>query len=232
MLRIYGEVQAQPESPGQKHPPGEAGYGSVSLLFLMIFLGVMNKSRRGIFIFLFFILSNTLDGAELTELPDQFSFSANVTGIGGGMNFIPDYRIFELSLSLGEFFIEHKKTRIGAELTFLKYSVFYFFSHVDMHRDKLFFINAHFYWDALPRDDLLLGPALAIQYLSLDNLLRADRVGFNAREILLSAGVKIIWKPQGKLAVWPLEVVGCEAGYRAVFGNSGFYFLVRLSSPL
>ncbi|MDR3140074.1 MAG: hypothetical protein LBT95_10460 [Treponema sp.] len=190
-----------------------------------------NTRNFFLFIFLFFIFLNPADGAELTELLDQFNFSANITGIGGGVNFTANYRIFELSLSLGDFFAEHKKTHIGMELSLLKYSIFYFFSYASMHRDKIFFINTSLYWDALPRDDLLLGPFFSIQYLSVDNLLRADRVGFNAREILFSAGAKFIWKPQGKLAVWPLEVVGCEAGYRAIFGNSGVYFLLKLSSP-
>jgi hypothetical protein len=178
-------------------------------------------------LFLFFMVLSNLHGAEFF---DRFNRSVNLASISSGMNYLAGGPVFELSMSLGDLFFEHKGTNIGIELNMIKYSAFYFFSDMDDYIDTIFFINAGAYWNVFRKNNMLLGPFLSVQYLSLENIIKSMPVKFNAGDVLLSAGVKFSWNPRGRLAAWALDLIGCEAGYRTAFGKQGFYFTVKMST--
>jgi hypothetical protein len=191
------------------------------------FMGGKNTGKTSLLLFLFFIVLNNLNGAEFFN---RFNFSLNLASISSGMNYIAGAPVFELSMSLGDLFLDHKETNIGIELNIIKYSTFYFFSDTDDYIDRITFINAGTYWNVFRKNNMLLGPFLSVQYLALENIIKSAPMKFNAGGILLSAGLKLSWNPRGKLAAWALDSVGCEAGFRTVFGDHGFYLTVKIST--
>jgi hypothetical protein len=149
---------------------------------------------------------------------DSFEFRLNYGNVTGGMNFFSNEYDFEASISLINLFIRHSKTNIGFEVTPLKYIANY---SVNMQKwnQNLYFLNGNLYWNPFNIENIILGPFVSINYLSVENWSE-----FNTNGYILSSGVRFLLKDWKQ----PFQIIGSEIGYRNISGKHSFYLNLSL----
>jgi len=170
---------------------------------------------------LFISLSNLYADSEI-------KFYHTIAHIGGGVNYSTG-RPFEYSASLGNFYIEHRKTHLGLEYELLRISIFYNENISDNNHNVSFF-NPTLYWNILQKGKNILGPFVSINYLTLNNPLEIEyeEKKFIYDDYIMNSGIKILWQPVWDIGFLPLWLIGCELGYKRKTNSSGFYFLFSL----
>jgi hypothetical protein len=151
-------------------------------------------------------------------------FELNYGNFGGGMNFFQDEYNFELSASLINFFMEHGKTNIGFEVSPLKYIANYSVNMCTMREweQNLYFLNGNLYWNPLDIENIIFGPFISINYLSIKNWSE-----FNMGGYILSSGIRFLLRTRIEKWKQPFQIIGSEIGYRNVSGKHGFYFNIN-----
>ncbi|MDR1411566.1 MAG: hypothetical protein LBI91_05135, partial [Spirochaetaceae bacterium] len=115
------------------------------------------------------ILSAILHNIHTQEmLGGDFEFKLNYGSFGWGMNIFSNEHNFELSASLLDIFVEHNKTNIGLEINPLKYIANYPINAQEWNQ-SLYFLNGNLYWNPFDIENIILGPFVSINYLSIKN---------------------------------------------------------------
>ena len=173
------------------------------------------------------ILVNVFFNARTQEVTGgDLEFKWNYGNSGGGMNVFSDENNFELSASLMNFFIEHNKTNIGLEVTPLKYTANYS-PNTQKWDQYLYFLNGNLYWNPFDIKNIILGPFVSINYLSVKNW-----EGFNTDEYVFGSGLKFLLRTYINEGKHPFHIVESEIGYRNVSGRHGFCFNVNFDLTL
>ncbi|MDR1105306.1 MAG: hypothetical protein LBL44_03015 [Treponema sp.] len=189
---------------------------------------------------------------------DQFTFSPNFVFFGGGVNF-PDHHQnqiakkgeeynFEMTIALGEIFIEHRVLHFGFEYQLIRFSG-YFHRDAELDIDKLFFLNPLFYWNLLFRDNMILGPFVSANYIIVENFMYdlTDGQPFKFNQIrdgrrpdnltalkldvfLFSAGLRFLWRIRWGNYIIP-RTLKFDAGYRNYSGKHAFFLNLGFSAP-
>ena len=155
-------------------------------------------------------------------LDKNFDFSFDIGNFGYGMDFSGDETYHEFSISMANIFVEHYKTNIGFMI-----SPFKFIGNILIDGyydfDYLYFLNAGFYWNPLDSRNIIFGPFVSINYLSIENW-----SGFNNKRYIFNTGLQLIWRTHIKDGRFPLRILGSEVGYRNISGRDSFYFTINL----
>jgi hypothetical protein len=168
---------------------------------------------------LFVILAGSMSAEEAAD--EGFEFEIDYGSIGGGINIFSNESSFEFSVSLLDFFMEHDRTNIGLEITPLKYV----FNSVNENSidENLYFLNGNLYWNPFDIKHIILGPFVAINYLSIENWTK-----MSTSDYIFSSGLRFLlafpindWKQ-------PFRIIGSEIGYRSISGRHSFYFNINL----
>lgn len=152
----------------------------------------------------------------------DYEFKLNYGNFGGGMNVFSNEYNFELSASLVNFFVEHDKTNIGLEISPLKYIAYDSVDTQEWHQ-SLYFLNWNLYWNPFDIKNIILGPFVSINYLSIENW-----VGLSAKDYTFSSGLRFLLRTYIEDWKQPFHIIGSETGYRNISGRHSFYFNVNL----
>jgi hypothetical protein len=114
------------------------------------------------------------------------------------MDINPDDKNHELSLCLGNIFLEHKNANIGIQFDLLKYWAFYSIDKQTWDQ-RLNFVNLNMYWSPL----------------KIRNIIFDSRLRF-----LLA----LVLNDKKKCHSYNFQIIGSEIGYQNISGNHKFYF--------
>jgi hypothetical protein len=153
---------------------------------------------------------------------NDFEFKLNYGSFSGGMNLFSNGYAVALSAGLFNFFVEHDRTNIGLELSPLNYKANNAYDKLEWDQN-LYFLNGNLYWNPFDIEHIILGPFVAINYLSVENWSK-----FNADNYVFSAGLRFLLRTYLKDWNYPFQIIGSEAGYRTISGKHSFYFTVSL----
>jgi hypothetical protein len=168
----------------------------------------------------FVIFSHNIYTQETVK--GDIEFNLNYGSFGGGINFFSNGYNFELSASLVNIFIEHNKTNIGFETTPVKYITNYSIN-TQKWDQSLYFLNGNMYWNPFDIKNIILGPFVSINYLSIDNWEK-----FSTTEYIFSSGLRFLLRTYIEDWKQPFHIIGSEIGYRNISGRHIFYFNVNL----
>ncbi|GHU99247.1 hypothetical protein FACS189483_08290 [Spirochaetia bacterium] len=168
------------------------------------------------------LLLNVFYGIYSQEISKNgFEYSLNYGSFGGGINFSSNEYDFEVSISLINFFIEHDKTNIGLEISPLSYFANYSVTRQEWNQN-LYFLNGSLYWNPFDIKNIILGPFVSINYLSIENW-----AGFNANAYRFNAGLRFLLRIFVEDWERPFKIIGSEVGYSNILGKHSFYFTVN-----
>jgi hypothetical protein len=168
------------------------------------------------------VLLNVFCGIYSQEIiKNEFEYKLNYGSFGGGMNFFSNEYDFELSASLLNFFIEHDKTNIGLEISPLKYVAQYSVARQEWNQN-LYFLNGNLYWNPFDIKNIILGPFVSVNYLSIENW-----AGFNTNGYIFTAGLRFLLRIYVEDWERPFQILGSEVGYRNSSGKQSFYLTVN-----
>jgi hypothetical protein len=159
----------------------------------------------------------------------NFEFKLNYGNFGGGINIFSNKYNFELTASLINLFLEYDKTNIGFEITPLKYIGNYFVDSKENYsvdltgwNQNLYFLNGNLYWNPFDINNIILGPFVSINYLSVKNW-----SSFNAYDYVFSSGIRFLLRTYIEDWKYPFHIIGSEIGYKNISGRHSFYFNVN-----
>jgi hypothetical protein len=180
-----------------------------------------DDTMKRIWLFLIVLIS-VFCGVYAEEDGGDFEFKLNFGNFGGGMNFFPDEHSSEVSAELINFFAEHDKTNIGFEITPLKYTARY---SLDARRwdQSLYFFNGNIYWNPFAIENIILGPFVLLNYLSVENWSALNTTGYVFR-----SGLRFFLRTYMADGKYPFQIMGSEIGYKNISGKHGFYFNINL----
>jgi hypothetical protein len=169
---------------------------------------------------------------------NSFTITPSIITFGGGMNFSKEEDTnIELSIGIGEFYIEHKKLRFGLQYDLVRFSGF-FYQKTELDLDRLYFFNPGAYWNLLWKDNMILGPFFQANCIIVDKFVYELTGGFKDKSIrvrlndyVLSAGLRFLWRLKWNSKLLP-QAIKSEIGYKNTTGRNGFYFRIEFSSPL
>jgi hypothetical protein len=188
------------------------------------------------YILLFFLLIIATNSAiaednDNGKTDESIIFKWNIGSFGWGMNFNQKNNTHELSMSLLNIFLEHKNTNIGMEFNLLKYWIpinaqvgytnsqgAYINTQQGGHQ-RLNFINLNMYWNPFELKNIILGPFVSINYLTLNNWSK-----FEFDNAIVSSGLRFHLMANK----YPFQIIGGEVGYRNIYGNHNFYFNINV----
>jgi hypothetical protein len=147
-----------------------------------------------------------------------FDFFWNAGSVGGGLAGNSASYAFEVSASVSNVFFEHTGTHIGIELNLAK--IFWYYAVTEQQwKQQVHFLNGTIYWNPLTFENIILGPCMAIHYLTQNNDGRFDGNGF-----LWSTGLRFFWRTRSH-AYYKIcfQKAGIEVGYGNNQGDHRFY---------
>jgi hypothetical protein len=153
---------------------------------------------------------------------NDFEFKFIFGAFGGGMNVFSNEYDFEVSAGLLNFFVEHGRTNIGFELSPLNYKMNYS-ANTRKWKGDLYFLNGNLYWNPFAIKNIILGPFVSINYLSVD-----DSAKFNTDNYIFGSGLRFLLRTCLDDGKYPFQIIGSEVGYRNLSGKHSFYFTVSL----
>jgi hypothetical protein len=155
---------------------------------------------------------------------DNFRLRFGIGDIGLGLNYSPNnFLLYEINASIINIAVEHIDTRIGFELSPLKYFLWSFDNDMNEKNEKLSFLNLKVYWNMLPKNDLIFGPFLSIDYLFYNNW-----NSMNYNEFVFNTGISFAYTIRINNSDIYYKLIGCETGYRNISGNNCLYFNINV----
>jgi hypothetical protein len=169
------------------------------------------------------ILLLLLTGAKINA-GDNFRLRFGIGDIGLGLNYSSnDFLLYEINASIINIAAEHIDTRIGFELSPLKYFLWSYDSDMKEKNEKVSFLNLKAYWNMLPGNDLIFGPFLSTDYLFYNNW-----NSMNYNEFVFNAGISFVYTIRINNSEIYYKLIGSEIGYRNISGNNCLYFNINV----
>ena len=189
----------------------------------------MKYLGKAIIILLFLSFAENL---YCQNLLSNFDISYDLADLGFCYNINKMGNNVELSCSLININIEHRQLHFGIKYDPLQFSIFY---HKDPIKniDKIYFLNPTIYWNLLFNNNIILGPFVSINYLTLNNLLTFDKTRINLcfTEYMFTGGLKFTWRVKKELVLFP-NIINIDIGYKNISNIHYFYFFFGIGTKL
>jgi hypothetical protein len=143
--------------------------------------------------------------------------------------------LYDLNISIFNFYIEDVNTNIGIEITPLKYWLL-----SPEINQNISFVNMNLYANIFPLfgefdNCKIFGPFVAVNWLTSNNFNK-----INVNELIYSAGLRVLWRT--RLVPFPsgtetfeisnaTTLLAIESGYRNMHNNHYFYITAQIFSP-
>jgi hypothetical protein len=155
---------------------------------------------------------------------DNFRLRLGIGDIGLGLNYsLNNPFLYEVNASVINIAVEHIDTKIGFELSPLKYFLWSYNDDMTEKNEKLSFLNLKTYWNMLPKNDLILGPFLSINYLFYNNW-----NSMNYKDLVFNTGISFAYTIKMNNSDIYYKLIGSEIGYRNISGNNCLYFNINV----
>jgi len=153
-----------------------------------------------------------------------FDFFWNAGSFGGGYDFLSNG--FELSITIGNFFLEHQITHIGMEFNILK--LIWDYRKEISQIQNMHFLNLNLYWNPLNFDKMILGPFVSMNYIT-----RNDEGIIDWNYMTVRSGLRFFWRTNSHnyYKIF-FQKVGVEAGYENRNGINGLYLNINFDASI
>jgi hypothetical protein len=150
---------------------------------------------------------------------DNVRLRLGIGDIGLGLNYsLNNSFLYEVNASAVNIAVEHIDTNIGFELSPFQYFLWSYDDNMSVKNEKMSFLNVKAYWNTLPKNNLVLGPFVSINYLFYNHW----------KDLVFNTGISFAYTIRFDKSNIYYKILGAEIGYRNISGNNCFYFNINV----
>jgi hypothetical protein len=155
---------------------------------------------------------------------DNFRLRFGAGDIGMGLNYSQNnFLLYEINASIINIAVEHIDTKIGFELSPLKYFVWSYDDDMIINNKNISFLNIKSYWNMLQKNTLVFGPFFSINYFFYNDW---NNMNYNA--FIFNTGLSFSYSIKMNNRDIYYNLFCSEIGYRNISGSNYFYFNIKV----